>query len=115
MKNYYISKHRQYELYHFCQQYSGWIKSLSALTQLKDTDDPTGDTAVAIKHYKDRIAMINEAAEKADPLLKNYIIKGITENRSYNNLLMAYDIPCSKNTYYDRYKKFFWYLSVIRE
>ena len=28
---------------------------------------------------------------------------------------LKYDIPCSRDTYYDRYRKFFWMLNDVRE
>lgn len=123
---YHISKHRQYELKHFCLQYPEWKKSYLALDGFArpaagvvpancDPDDPTARCAIAKVFYSRRMAMIEEAAAKADPELSRYIIKAVTEELSYECLKSRYDIPCCRDTYYDRYRKFFWILSDMRK
>lgn len=55
--------------------------------------------------------MIEKAALEADDKLYNYILKAVTENLSYAYLKTRLDIPCSKDTYYDRYRRFFGFLT----
>lgn len=125
---YWISKPRYYELKHFCLQYPGWRKAYSELVEYgvavsnisnefrsNTISDPTAKLAILKTHCVERIEMIEEAALEADKYLFKYIIKGVTEGRSYVYLKTKLDIPCSKDTYYDRYRKFFWILSQKRQ
>lgn len=125
---YWISKHRYYELKHFCLQYPEWKKGyfelcdenlpLSMIESIPTDNlpsDPTAQRALIKAFYSERIKLIERIALEADPCLHDYIIKGITEGRSYTYLKTIMGIPCGKDMYYDRYRKFFWLLSESRE
>lgn len=126
---YYIDKHRYYELKHFCLQYKEWKKqyelcndSIMFTTSL-DSDpsatnipsDLTAKYAVRKAEYAGRIKIVEKAAKEADDFLYPYILKAVTEGLSYVNLKSKYDIPCGRDMYYDRYRKFFWLLSELRD
>jgi len=51
---------------------------------------------------------------KTDPALADYILKAVTEGRSYTYLKTVMNIPCGRSMYFDRYRKFFWLLSHVR-
>lgn len=125
---YYIDKHRKYELIHFCKQYSKWEEalkdvegwSISPVGQEKVNDggyvsDPVARAAAVRKFYSDRIDMVDNAAKEADQYLWRYIVMGITKDLTYENLLIFYKIPCSRETYYDRRAKFLWILDKRRK
>ena len=125
---YHIDKHRHYELKHFCLQYPMWKKAysdfdnldvpLSTIEKVPTSNlpgDPTAKRAMMKAHYSKRIELIEKAARESDRYLYEYIIKGVTENLSYTNLKSRFDIPCSKDMYYDRYRRFFWLLSEFRD
>lgn len=125
---YYISKHRYYELKHFCSQYQEWKKSYSDLCNtdlplsmidvepLTDLpSDPISKREIIKNYYAERIKMVEKIALEADSCLHSYIIKGVTEGRSYTYLKTVLGIPCGKDMYYDRYRKFFWLLSNYRK
>lgn len=125
---YWISKHRHYELKHFCLQYPEWKKIYSnfcdadiplAMIGETPTDILTGDSAskraLMKRLYSERIRLIEKIANEADPYLHSYIIKGVTEGRSYTYLKTVLGIPCGRDMYYDRYRKFFWLLSESRK
>lgn len=127
MKNkYWIDKHRYYELKHFCLQYPEWKKSyfdmdgttVSAIVG-KSSDnippDPTARQAVTMAHYSKRMDIIERAARKADAELYSYILQAVTEGLSYTYLKSKLNIPCGKDMYYDRYRRFFWILSNERD
>ena len=59
--------------------------------------------------------MVERAAQEADSELAAYILEAVTEGHSYENLKTRLNIPCSKDVYYDRYRKFFWLLSMERQ
>ena len=124
---YHIDKHRHYELKHFCLQYPTWKKayvdldnlgiSISTMERLSygnQPGDPTAKRAIAKAQLTERIEMIERSAKEADDYLWQYILKAVTENLSYTHLKAKFDIPCGKDMYYDRYRKFFWLLSKVR-
>lgn len=124
---YYIDKHRHYELKHFCLQYPTWKKTYVELNNVGITvssidriptsnlpGDPTATRAMAKAQLTERIEMIENIAREADDYLWQYILKAVTENLSYTYLKTKFDIPCGKDMYYDRYRKFFWLLNKVR-
>lgn len=125
---YWISKHRYYELKHFCMQYPDWKRAYSELCdtnlplsmiETTPTDnlpgDPTAKRALMKTFCSERIKLIEKTALKADPCLHDYIVKGVTEGKSYTYLKTVLDIPCGRDMYYDRYRRFFWLLNDTRE
>lgn len=124
---YWIDKHRHYELKHFCLQYPMWRKayadlndlsvSLSKLEQMSTTNipgDPTAKCAIKKARYLERIGLIEKTAMEADEDLYLYILKAVTEGLSYTYLKSKLEMPCSRDMYYDRYRRFFWLLSESR-
>ena len=125
---YYLDPHRFYELKHFCRQYPTWKKARAALTGLSarpadlalfnkpgQESDPTARSAEARAYYTERMAMVEQAAYASDPDLASYILTGVTEGLPYAALRMQCNIPCGKDMYYNRYRKFFWLLSKARD
>lgn len=125
---YWIEKHRYYELKHFCLQYGTWkshylaldglsknVLGLAAIKVMDSYGDPTAKCAIAKSYYQERMDMVGNAATEADPDLADYILKAVTDGHSYDYLKARLDIPCSKDTYYDRYRRFFWFLSQARQ
>ena len=86
-----ISKHRYYELKHFCLQYHEW------------RGDPKG--------YR---SLIRETCDLADPAIGRYIFLAVTENLSYTYLKTKLGIPCGRSMFFDRYRKFFRLLNDVR-
>jgi hypothetical protein len=76
--------------------------------------DPTAKRVMLKTYYMDRIELIESIAMRTDKYLHKYILKAVTEGLSYTQLKMMMDIPCGKDMYYDRYRKFFWLLSQER-
>ena len=124
---YWIDKHRHYELKHFCLQYPEWKRAyadfdnpsmpLSMIEGVRTSNlpgDPTAKRAMMKAHYRERMQLIEKVASEADRYLADYILKAVTENLSYTYLKSKLDIPCGKDLYYDRYRRFFWLLSEAR-
>ena len=125
---YWISKHRHYELKHFCLQYLEWKKeyltlgvpsaSSAMLEVISSTNTPSDLTArYAIRrvYYAERIDLIEKIAREADKYLHEYILRAVTEGLSYTYLKSKLKIPCSRDMYYDRYRRFFWLLNEARK
>lgn len=124
---YWIDKLRYYELKYFCLQYPLWKKAYELLdgihicsydlvySQKSDYSDLTGKCVEERSIYFERMQSIEKAAIEADPYLASYILKAVTEGHSYNYLSTTLHIPCSRDMYYDRYRRFFWLLDKNRE
>lgn len=124
---YWISKHRHYELKHFCLQYPLWKKLYAELDSSSyglslierfpasnEHSDPTAKRAAAKLYYSERIELVEKVAMETDAFLYRYILKAVTEGLSYTYLKTKLNMPCSRDMYYDRYRRFFWLLSNSR-
>ena len=124
---YWIDKHRYYELKHLCLQYPIWKSayvafdnpsiSLSSIESMPTSNlpgDPTAKRAMMKAYYSEKMKLIEDAAKEADKYLYDYILKAVTEGLSYTYLKSKLDIPCGRDMYYDRYRRFFWILSESR-
>ena len=124
---YHIDKHRYYELKHFCLQYKEWKKNYelcnesvifaSTMDRIPSSGLPSDLTAkYAIKkaQYAKRISLIEEAAKEADDFLYPYLLRAVTEGLSYTYLKSRLNVPCGRDMYYDRYRRFFWLLNESR-
>lgn len=125
---YYINKHRHYELKHFCLQYPIWKRTYIEIEDVELAtssfertpscslpSDPTAKQAIMKARLIDRIKMIEKIAREADEYLYDYILKAVTEGLSYTYLKTRLNIPCGKDMYYDRYRRFFWLLNKARD
>ena len=125
---YYIDKHRYYELKHFCLQYNEWKKAYASCNDAiifasrfekeSSTNVPSDITAkygMMKAQYDKRIKLIEQCAMEADDFLYRYILKAVTEGLSYTHLKTRLEIPCGRDMYYNRYRKFFWLLSEARD
>lgn len=124
LKKYGISPHRFKELYYYCLQYNEWKDELKyksdVVKSIGITDMPTShnnsdvvqDVAIQRVELSEKCELIEQTAIEADADLYPYILKAVTnEGISYNYLKMVCGIPCGKNTYYDKRRKFYWLLS----
>lgn len=116
---YWIPKFRYLELKNFCLQYPDWklalkeislLQSHSVVTPTSDPSDPTNKMAVCRLRYEENIQLIESIAKLSDPDLAKWIIRGVTENLSYDYLKYQLEIPAGRDMYYDRYRRFFWIL-----
>ena len=123
---YYISRHRYYELKHFCLQYNEWKDAYTMLDQAPEIGsiifseehpewrDYTGETATLKALLRSRMELVERVAKSCDWEIGDYIFIAVIEGRSYEYLLAVKEIPCGRDMFYDRRRKFFWMLSQIR-
>lgn len=124
--DYYISKHRYYELKHFCLQYYEWKDlynklngtpsslSFDIMPRKTEVSNPTEKVAIAKAEYAYNMKLIEDVAKETDSELWTYIFKAVTKGITYSSLEVRDGIPCCRDTFYDRYRKFFWLLSSAR-
>lgn len=120
-KPYWISRHRYYELKHYCLQYHEWQYLYLACDGVmaaglgspgpKEYKDPVGKSVIVRDRYLRDMKLVEDAAEMTDPVIGRYIFLAVTEGRSYENLRTTLEIPCCKDVYYELYRKFFYILS----
>lgn len=118
---YYISKHRYYELKHFALQYNEWKRELGKLNWFGEKGDGrSSDPAKPVEwmverrnEYLKKIEMVEQAAIEADCDIYKYLLKGVTEGLSYG-CLRADGLLCSRDYYYHQYRRFFYCLSRLR-
>lgn len=120
---YYLSKHRTLELKHFCLQYEEWRKERAKITVLQsygygkipgsEISDKTGKLAVRAAELDGYMAMVVRCCKEADCYIWTWLLEGVTEGVGYE-VLRVRGIPCGKDYYYDRYRKFFWLLDKER-
>ena len=124
LKKYNISSHRFMELYHYCLQYNEWKDELKykcdTVNGIEITDMPTShgnaDVTQALAMRRTELTRkcetIEQTAIETDAEIYPYILKAVTnEGITYNYLSSVMDIPCGKDMYYDRRRKFYWLLS----
>lgn len=108
---FYISKHRYYELKHRCLQYNDWKKRLAvesnqSLPEQRFEPDKTGRVATGLVNWSTPIAQVERCCEEAGGDISKWLLIAVTEGKSYAVLCP----PCSKEYFYQRYRKFFYLL-----
>ena len=122
-----IPKYRYLELKYFCLQYPMWKREYADIlaslnysssgSEIKNQIefiDRTADAAIRLNNLNSKISLVGTIANEIDPEIGDYIFKAVTDNLSFVNLKMRYEIPCERKMYYDRYRKFFWSLDKNR-
>ncbi len=122
---YYISKHRYYELKHFCLQYPEWKRDYISLS-LEGVNSKiprvgkstkqlslTEKKAIVLEELSSHITLVECTALATDKELHNYILQSVTEGKSFE-YLQTHGMPCCRDTFYNRYRKFFWLLNSVR-
>lgn len=120
---YYISKHRYYELKHYCLQYHEWEDELKELNSCPlrcnrsniyidpILGDMTAEVAIRKIELQSKMQQIKDLCRQADPSIWSYIFVSVTEGKSFTYLKMTLEMPAERDMFYDRYRKFFWLLN----
>lgn len=124
---YYLPKNRYYELLYFCRQYKDYENKIdrirrSSVSRSIMKFDPNyipGDSkverdAIELELLTSKLDLIDNTMRIADPELYSYMHLAITEGKTYEWLEMNKNIPCCRNTFYDRYRRFFWLLDKAK-
>lgn len=119
---YWIPKHRYYELKHFCLQYPEWKKEYMTLgfkmeaspiivRGQKPQGRPVENLEISRGRLLEKLELVEYTCRATDPVLYKWLLRAVTEGMPFTQLKMMYDIPCERDMFYDRYRKFFWLLS----
>ena len=124
-EKYGISKNRFMELYYWCLQYNEWKDELkyksdavkcieiSDMPASHSNGDPTQQLAMRRVQLEQNCRLIEQTAIEADPDIYQYLLKAVTdENVTYRYLRLVMGMPCGKDMYYDRRRKFYWLLNL---
>lgn len=125
-KDYWIPKHRYYELKHFVMQYPEWMEYLANTNglvkgtrtdedkvQLGAVSDPTWLAVVKRENYHKFINIVDHVAECTDRYYGRFILNHIIKGVGYNEIKDS--IALSRSEYYSDYRKFFWLLDRYRD
>lgn len=131
MHKYSISSNRYRELKYFCYQYDDWNRELEALGQdsrpkgivydevqshTNTVGSPTEAAVVQIQTLKEKIEMLESAAKEASGDLWMYILLYVTNpDINFHYLEMVNGIPCSRRSFYNYRRKFFYYLDKKKD
>lgn len=91
-----ISKHRLYELRYFCLQYRQWRHKLLH-----------GATGIEKMVCEQNIAMIDSVADEAGEAIAEWLLRAVTTEGLSAEKLIANGMPCGKDYFYERRRRFF--------
>lgn len=114
---YYISKHRYYELKHYCLQYNEWMEEWRSIAGFSNglIFDPTSAAAVKRDELTSKMKQIEAIALSTDDSIGEYIFEAVTTEKTYTYFKTVKNIPCGKDFFYERYRRFFWLLDRVRD
>ena len=122
-----LPKYRYLELRYFALQYPDWKQNYEELqydtglacrrpddVRLNKSKiaDRTAEIAIQRKLLSDKMRIVEQAAIEAEPDLYPYILKSVTEGTTFAELKTLHQMPCGKDMFYDRRRKFYWVLSL---
>lgn len=121
-----ISKYRYLELKYFALQYSEFKERLIYLesknfperifpkTKQSGYCDYVPTLASEIFEVRNKIEAIEKAAKLCDQQIGRFILLAVTNDFSFNQMKMQKGLPCERDMFYDRRRKFFKALDFYR-
>ena len=86
----------------------------SEYVMTSDISDPVIKAAIRVEELSAKMKLIEDTAMEAGPDIYKWLLIGVTTDSSYNYLAKKLGMPAGKDLYYDRYRKYFYYLSKKR-
>lgn len=124
-KEYWIPKHRYYELKHFVMQYPEWKQYLndtlgvssspstdSVKVQLGAVSDPTWLIVKKREVYNRFMRLVEHVTHLTDEEYGDLIFRHVVNGAGYNDVKDS--ISLSRSEYYNLYRKFFYILDQSR-
>ena len=72
------------------------------------------NSAELLSLYGRKIKMVNETVKIAGGEISEYLFENVAHGVSFPELERR-GIPCGRDYFYERYRKFFWLLDKVRE
>ena len=124
-KKYNIGKNRFREVYYHCLQYNEWKAELEANVDTVKGRQITGmpkgaavsggvteELAIRRVELRKKMETIEQTAIEADPQLYPYILTAVTNDwATFRYLKQSMGMPCERDMFYDRRKKFYYLMS----
>lgn len=123
---YWIPREKYYELLYFTRQYDTMRQEIRELRRAypelsmeervksSDISNPVEKAAQRIEELHDKMTLIEDTVREVGPDIYKWLLVGVTTMRSYEYLNKRMGMPAARNTYYDRYRKYFYYLAQKR-
>ena len=121
---YYVSKHAFLTAFYFSLNYNEWkqehdlnigltrgSRGSSGEGGSSGIGDPTATQGIRLADLAYKINLIEQAAYDADPVIADYILLYVTREDMTFDKLKAMDMPCERDMFYDRRRKYYWLLS----
>ena len=121
---YKLSKHEYLKAYHYAMCYRDWKKEYDALADTaraigyddmphgSNTKDLTAEAAEKRLELAVKISMIEQTVMEAEPEIYETLLLAVTtEGISFDYLKSAKQIPCGREMYYERRRKFYYLLN----
>lgn len=121
---YYLPKHRYLEIKNFALQYDYWKASINSIdilgsSRIEKVDESFSDPVPALVERRDlyvrNMRMVEDAADLTDDVLGYFVFLGATKACTYENLRLMHNIPCNRNIYFDKLRRFYFILSTFRK
>lgn len=120
---YYLPKETYLTVRHYCRQYPSWEAVLStdpdtsrAITydvprvQTSGDSDPASEIAIKRAEIARKKKLVDDAVREAAPEIERFLKLGVCYGMSEWDL-EGMGMPCGKDLYYDRMRKFYWILA----
>jgi hypothetical protein len=122
---YELTKEEYLSAKYYAQRYMEWLAKYNALKDsvaaiVPDdmphgkggTSAPTERLAIERDELAAKIKKIEDSAREADEQIGHFIlVMAVTPGMTYDRMAAIHNIPCSKDMFYDRRRKFYWLLS----
>ena len=122
---YWLPKQRFLTVYHYCLQYPEWEDEYNAIKASMGskavnydamphgggTGDPTSSEAMRLADIDMKMQQVRDTVYKVAPELYQWLLKGVTEDRPFWYLKDVMNIPCERDMYYDRRRKFYYLMA----
>lgn len=114
-----LSKHRYYELLHWCLQYPEWEATIQRIKFLPEVMDSrqrnskwiakrkTEDLGTLLAELSANRELVQRVCHNAGSEIYPWLLLAVTRGTSFNELKMVHEIPCEKDMFYDRRRRFF--------
>lgn len=121
---YKLSKHEYLKAFHYAMCYNDWRREYDSLVDTAraieysdmphgtNTWDSTAEAAQRRAELREKMQTVEDTAYEADPELCRYIMYAVTnEGATYEYLQSTKKLPCGKDMFYDRRRKFYYLLN----